>query len=136
MLLSKAEPEDLIQYGMIPEFVGRFHSVVNCNELSVEDLVRILTEPKNSIIKQFQALFEMDGVKLSFTQEALLAIAQKAKETGTGARALRMILENYMRDLMFEIPTDDTVKEVIFDKECITEHQTPTTIRSTDKKIA
>ncbi len=136
MLLSKAEPEDLIQYGMIPEFVGRFHSVVNCNELSVEDLVRILTEPKNSIIKQFQALFEMDGVKLSFTQEALLAVAQKAKETGTGARALRMILENYMRDLMFEIPTDDTVKEVIFDKECITEHQAPTVIRSSDKKIA
>lgn len=135
-LLSKAEPEDLIQYGMIPEFVGRFHSVVNCNELSVEDLVRILTEPKNSIIKQFQALFEMDGVKLSFTQEALLAIAEKAKETGTGARALRMILENYMRDLMFEIPTDETVKEVLFDKECIRDHQPPAIIRTNDKKIA
>ena len=135
-LLSKAEPEDLIQYGMIPEFVGRFHSVVNCNELSVEDLVRILTEPKNSVVKQFQALFEMDGVKLSFTPEALQAIAEKAKETGTGARALRMILENYMRDLMFEIPTDETVKEVLFDRDCITEHQPPAIIRSNDKKIA
>ena len=135
-LLSKAEPEDLIQYGMIPEFVGRFHSVVNCNELSVEDLVRILTEPKNSIVKQFQALFEMDGVKLSFTPEALQAIAEKAKETGTGARALRMILENYMRDLMFEIPTDETVKEVLFDRDCIKDHQPPTIIRSNDKKIA
>jgi ATP-dependent Clp protease ATP-binding subunit ClpX len=132
-LLSKAEPEDLIQFGMIPEFVGRFHSVVNCNELGIDDLVRILTEPKNSVVKQFQALFEMDNVKLTFTEDALLAIAEKAKKSGTGARALRMILENLMRELMFEVPSDMSVKEVIFSKESVMNGALPTLIRNNEE---
>src|SRR5579872_4387434 len=93
-LLSKVEPEDLIAFGMIPEFVGRFNSIANCNELTVEDLVEILVKPKNAIIKQYIALFAEENVKLVFTQEALEAMGKKAKETGTGARALRMIAEN------------------------------------------
>ncbi|MGA8165282.1 MAG: ATP-dependent Clp protease ATP-binding subunit ClpX [Waddliaceae bacterium] len=118
-LLSKVEPEDLIQYGMIPEFVGRFHTIANCNELSVNDLVTILTEPKNAIIKQYAAMFQFENVKLHFTDEALEAVAQRAIEAGTGARALRLILENIMRDLMFDIPSDETVEEIIIDKDCV-----------------
>lgn len=135
LLLSKAEPEDFVQFGMIPEFIGRFNNIANCNELNVEDLVVILTEPKNAVIKQYIAMFEMEGVKLSFTDEALKAIAQKAKEAGTGARALRMILETLMRDLMFEVPTDETIQEIIFDKESITENAPPH-IKRNNKQIA
>lgn len=135
VLLSKMEAEDLISFGMIPEFVGRFNSLANCNELKLEDLVSILTEPKNSILKQYTAMFEMEGVKLHLTQEALLAIAQKGLEAATGARALRMVMENLMRDLMFEIPSDDSITEIIFDKECVTEKKPPV-IRRDDQKIA
>lgn len=135
LLLSKMEAEDLISFGMIPEFVGRFNSLANCNELKLEDLVAILTEPKNSILKQYTAMFEMEGVKLHITKDGLQAIAQKALEATTGARALRMILENKMRDLMFEIPSDDTISEVIFEKECITENKPPI-VRRNNQKIA
>jgi ATP-dependent Clp protease ATP-binding subunit ClpX len=124
-LLSKVEPEDLIQFGLIPEFVGRFNSLANCNELTVEDLVKILTQPKNAIIKQYQALFEEEKIKLEFSESAFLAMAQKAKETGTGARALRMIVENMLRDLMFEAPSDPTMREIYVDKECILSNQPP-----------
>lgn len=134
-LLSKCEPEDLIQFGMIPEFVGRFQSIANCNELSLEDLTHILTEPKNAIIKQYQALFEMEGVKLNFADGAIRAVAKKAKEAGTGARALRLILENMMRELMFEVPSDDTIREIVVEEKCVTEHAYPHIIR-TDEKIA
>ncbi len=111
-LLSQVEPEDLIAFGMIPEFIGRFNCIVSCNELSLDDLVRILTEPKNSIVKQYTRLFEEENVKLEFTPDALYAAAKKAKEAGTGARALRMILENLLRDLMFEVPSDETIAEI------------------------
>ena len=135
LLLSKVEPEDLIQFGMIPEFVGRFNSIANCNELTLPDLVNILTEPKNAIIKQFTAMFEAEGVKLKFTDDALTAIAQKAIEAGTGARALRLILENLMRELMFEVPSDDTISEILIEKETVTEKKEPI-IKRTDEKIA
>ncbi len=135
LLLSKVEPEDLIQFGMIPEFVGRFNSIANFNELTLPDLVAILTEPKNAVIKQFIAMFELEGIKLQFTEEALSAIAQKAIEAGTGARALRLILEGLMRELMFEAPSDNTISEIIIDKEAVTENKQPTIIRS-EKKIA
>lgn len=133
LLLSKVEPEDLIQFGMIPEFVGRFNSIANCNELTSRDLVSILTEPKNAIIKQYQAMFEMEGVKLHFTEESLEAIAQKAMEAGTGARALRMILEKVMRELMFDIPSDDTIAEVSIEKETVLESKLPIIKRVTEK---
>jgi len=125
LLLSKAEPEDFIHFGMIPEFIGRFNSIANCNELTEEDLVTILTEPKNAVIKQYQAMFGLENVKLHFTHEAIVAIAKKATKAGTGARALRMILEKYMRELMFEIPSDETVYEVIIEKETIEENKLP-----------
>lgn len=128
-LLSKVEPEDLISFGMIPEFVGRFNSIANCNELTVEDLVDILVRPKNAIVKQYQHLFAEENVKLEFTESALQAMAQKAKETGTGARALRMITEGILRDLMFEVPSDPSIKEIIIDKESITESKPPKVIR-------
>ncbi len=128
-LLSKVEPEDLISFGMIPEFVGRFNSIANCNELTTQDLVDILVKPKNAIVKQYQHLFAEEGVKLHFTESALHSMAQKAKETGTGARALRMIAENTLRDLMFEVPSDPTIKEIIIDKETIVDRIPPKVVR-------
>lgn len=133
-LLGKVEPEDFIHFGMIPEFVGRFHTIANCNELIHEDLVKILTEPKNSIIKQYTAMFEMEEVKLNFTDEALMAIAKKAVEAGTGARALRMILENVMRDLMFDVPSDDTVQEILIDADTVVSGKLPHIKHSNKRK--
>lgn len=124
-LLSKVEPEDLIQFGMIPEFVGRFNSIANCNELTVQDMIDILIKPKNAIIKQYTNLFAEEGVQLFFTDDALKAMAEKAKQTGTGARALRMIVENLLLNLMFEVPSDPTIKEVTVGKECILENAPP-----------
>ena len=135
LLLSKVEPEDFIQFGMIPEFIGRFNSIVNCNELTLPDLVNILTEPKNAVIKQFIAMFEVEGVKLHFTEEAFTAIAQQAIEAGTGARALRLILENLMRELMFEVPSDDTITEILIEKENVLSKKTPL-IKRADRKSA
>jgi ATP-dependent Clp protease ATP-binding subunit ClpX len=124
-LLSKVEPEDLIEFGMIPEFVGRFNSIANCNELNIEDLVSILTTPKNAIIKQYQHLFGEEDVQLEFTEDSLRAMAEKAKSTGTGARALRMIVESLLLDLMFDAPSDPTIHKILIDKECLTEKKPP-----------
>lgn len=133
-LLARVEPEDLTHFGMIPEFVGRFNSIVNCNELSVEDLVKILTQPKNALIKQFEKMFDWEGVKLVFDEDALSAIAEKAIDAGTGARALRMILENLMRDLMFDIPSDSNISEIIIDNDVVKNKKLPVLIRPSDKK--
>ncbi len=129
-LLSKIESEDLVSFGMIPEFVGRFNSIANCNELTTEDLVEILFRPKNAIIKQYIALFAEENVKLDFTEEALQAMAKKAKETGTGARALRMIAETILRDLMFEVPSDPTIKEILVDKDSVEGKRPPKIVHS------
>lgn len=134
-LLSKVEPEDLIQFGMIPEFVGRFNNIANCNELKIDDLVNILTKPKNAVVKQYEAMFELEGVKLHFTPEALHAVAKKAMEAGTGARALRMILESLMRDLMFDVPSDETIEEITFDEEAVLGNALPK-VKRTEKRIA
>jgi len=125
-LLSKVEPEDLIEFGMIPEFVGRFNSIANCNELNIEDLVEILTTPKDAIIKQYQHLFAEEDILLEFSPESLQAMAEKAKSTGTGARALRMIVESLLLELMFEAPSDPTIHKIFIDKECVTEKKLPT----------
>lgn len=124
-LLSKVEIEDLVEFGMIPEFVGRFNSIANFNELELEDLISILTEPKNAIIKQYQMLFAEDGVDLVFSTGALQGIAAKAKQAGTGARALRMIVENLLLDLMYNVPSDPTIKEVVIDENCVTNAGAP-----------
>jgi ATP-dependent Clp protease ATP-binding subunit ClpX len=129
-LLSKVEPEDLISFGMIPEFVGRFNSIANCNELTEEDLVDILVRPKNAITKQYKQLFAEENVKLEFTEAALFAMAKKAKDTGTGARALRMIAEGLLRDLMFDVPSDPTIREIIIDKDAIEGTAPPKVIRN------
>jgi ATP-dependent Clp protease ATP-binding subunit ClpX len=119
-LLAQVEPEDFIQFGLIPEFIGRFNCIANCNQLSHDDLERILTCPKNAIIKQFQALFALENVKLEFTPQALKAIAKKAFDAGTGARALRMILESTMQHLMYEVPSDPSIQEILVTEETIT----------------
>lgn len=129
-LLSKVEPEDLIAFGMIPEFVGRFNSLANCNELTEADLVEILVKPKNAITKQYKQLFAEENVQLEFTEGALFAMAKKAKDTGTGARALRMIVESLLRDLMFEVPSDPTIQEIIVEKESIEPNGSPKIIRN------
>lgn len=129
-LLSKVESEDLVSFGMIPEFVGRFNSIANCNELTTEDLADILVRPKNAVIKQYVALFAEEDVKLDFSEDALQAMAKKAKETGTGARALRMIVEGILRDLMFEVPSDPSIKEVHVDKDTVEGKGTPKVVRS------
>ena len=129
-LLAKVEPEDLISFGMIPEFVGRFNSIANCNELTIEDLVEILEKPKNAIVKQYKQLFSEEGIDLQFTPDSLRAMAEHAKETGTGARALRMIVESLLLNLMYEAPSDPSIKEIVITKECITEGANPLVKRS------
>lgn len=118
-LLEKVTVDDLRKFGMIPEFLGRLPVIFALKGLTRDMLVEILKEPKNAILKQYQKLLAMDEVKLEFEQGALEAIADKAMEKHTGARALRAILEEYMLDIMYEIPKDDSIGEVIITKEYI-----------------
>jgi len=115
-LLNQVEPEDLVSFGMIPEFIGRFSLIVNCNELNEVELVDILLKPKNATIKQYQALFAEDSVKLTFTEGALRGIARAAVKAGTGARALKKIVEDLLRDLMYEVPSDPTISEIVVEE--------------------
>ena len=133
-LLTDVTPQDLIQYGLIPEFVGRLPIVVSVESLDEEALYKILTEPKNSLIKQYQKLFKLDGVNLEFEKEAISYVAKRAIELKTGARGLRTILENIMLSLMFEIPSDKTIKKVIISKEVISDKKSPVILRTTTKK--
>lgn len=111
--LADVTTEDLLKYGLIPEFIGRVPIVVTLEDLGVDSLVRILKEPKNSLIKQYTKLFELDDVKLTFTDEAVKEIAQKAYKQKTGARGLRSIMEDILLDVMYEIPSKDHIKEVV-----------------------
>ena len=108
-LLAQVVPQDLTKFGLIPEFIGRVPVTVALKSLDEEALVRILTEPKNALLKQYQALFDLDGVKLEFTEDAVRAVAKKAVAQKTGARGLRSILESAMMDVMFDIPSDETI---------------------------
>ncbi len=123
--LHTVEPEDLIKYGLIPEFVGRLPVVAILDELDEEALVQILNEPKNAITKQYKKLFEMEGTELEFRKEALLAVAQKAMDRKTGARGLRSILEHVLLDTMYELPSADDVSKVIVDEGVIKEESAP-----------
>ena len=118
-LIEKVTIEDLRKYGMIPEFLGRLPIICTMESLTKEMLVQILKEPKNAILKQYQRLLELDEVKLDFEDSALEAIAELAMERDTGARALRAILEEYMLDIMYEIPKDDSIGSVMITKEYI-----------------
>ena len=133
-ILSKVQPEDLIKYGFIPEFVGRLPVVATLDELTVEDLVKILVKPKNSIIKQYQKLFEIEGVELKFTEGALRAVAEEATKRKTGARGLRSIIEDVMVDVMYEIPSLRDVKECIVTEEVILKKERPILIFNRKKK--
>lgn len=124
-LFSEVESEDLAKYGLIPEFIGRLPVITTLEELDEEALVNILTEPKNAITKQFNYLFEMEGVTLEFTPEALKAIAKKALDRKTGARGLRSIIEHLLLDTMFEIPSLDNVEKVIIHENCVTDKVKP-----------
>src|SRR5256885_3773397 len=123
--LKEVQPEDLLKYGMIPEFVGRLPVIAPLHELSEEALVDILVKPKNALIKQYQKLFEMDGVKLKFSKPALHAVAKAALKHKSGARGLRAILENAMLEIMYELPSNPSVKEVIVNEEVIDAQQQP-----------
>jgi len=129
------EPDDLVNYGLIPELVGRLPIIASLNEISEEDMVRILTEPKNSLIKQYKKLFSIDDVELSFEDDALLAIAKKAIKRKTGARGLRAILEENMIDIMYELP-EYTGYEILITKEVIEDGAEPIYIKKSTKKIA
>ncbi len=118
-LLRQVLPEDLVKFGMIPEFVGRVPVTVSLDPLTKDDMVRILVEPKNSIVKQYKKLFELDGVQLSFEKEAIEAIAKETVTRKTGARGLRAIMEHIMMDLMYTIPSDNTITNCIVTKEMV-----------------
>ena len=118
-ILHNVEPEDLIKYGLIPEFVGRLPVVATLEELDEEALVRILTEPKNAITKQYNRLFEMEGVDIEFRENALYAVARKAMDRKTGARGLRTILENVLLDTMYDIPSQNSISKVVVDESVI-----------------
>ena len=120
--LSMVNTEDLLKFGLIPEFIGRVPIVVSLDALDEDALVKILKEPKNSLIKQYQKLFDLDDVKLDFEEEAIAEIAKKAYEQKTGARGLRTIIENLLLDVMYEIPSREEIKEVIVNKESIDDH--------------
>ncbi len=124
-LLGKVQPTDLLKFGLIPEFVGRIPVIATLNELEEEALIQILREPKNALVKQYQRLFEMENVNLRFTDGALIAIAKEALERQTGARGLRSILESAMLDVMYDIPSQDRVKEVVLNEEVITKGVKP-----------
>ncbi|WP_432408185.1 ATP-dependent Clp protease ATP-binding subunit ClpX [Wukongibacter sp. M2B1] len=133
-ILEKIQPEDLLKYGLIPEFVGRVPVVVSLHELDEDALVKILVEPKNALVKQYKKLFQLDEVDVEFEEEALKAVAQMAIDRKTGARGLRSILENSMLEVMYDIPSRDDIKKCIVTKETIENKITPTLVLAEQKK--
>ena len=133
-ILSRVEPEDLLKFGMIPEFVGRLPVVATLNPLDEKDLVEVLVKPKNSLVKQYTKFFEMENVKLTIPEESLVAIAKEALHKGTGARGLRSILEEIMFEVMYDIPSQNEIVECIITPECVTRKTMPILIsRGEDK---
>jgi len=124
-LIGLVQPEDLIKYGLIPEFIGRIPVTATLEELSLEALKKILTVPKNALVKQYKKLFELENVNLKFTDEVLLAIAEKAVERKSGARGLRAILESIMLDIMYDIPSTPEIRECILNEEVVTKGESP-----------
>ncbi|HIB08560.1 MAG TPA: ATP-dependent Clp protease ATP-binding subunit ClpX, partial [Gemmatimonadetes bacterium] len=124
-IMRWVEPQDLQRYGLIPELVGRLPVSVHLEELDEQALERILEEPKNALVKQYQKMFELEGIGLTFDRKAIKAISRKALEHGTGARGLRSIIEGMMRDVMFEIPSRSDVREVVITLECVEQEEVP-----------
>jgi ATP-dependent Clp protease ATP-binding subunit ClpX len=135
-VLRQCEPEDLLKFGLIPEFVGRLPVIATLEDLDEAALVKILAEPKNALVKQYQKLFEMEGVKLTFTDEALSAIAKKAIVRKTGARGLRSIMEAMLLDTMFDLPSMDGVDEIVVDKDVVEGRKEPVRVFAKKKDKA
>jgi len=133
-MLKKLEPDDLVKYGLIPEFVGRLPVIATLENLDEDALVTILTEPKNALTKQYQKLFDMEGVTLDFTKDALVAIAEKAIERKTGARGLRSILENLLLDTMYDLPDKENAEKVVVDADVVNGKKEPTFVYADKKK--
>ncbi len=133
-ILSQILPEDLLKYGLIPEFVGRLPIIVTLDALDEEALIRILTEPRNALVKQYEKLFELDGVSLEFHPDALRTVAQEALKRNTGARGLRAILEDIMLDVMYEIPSREDIARVIITRDTILKKEKPLVVAVDRKK--
>lgn len=133
-LLQEVTPQDLVKFGLIPEFVGRVPICVALRGLDKEALIRILKEPKNALIKQYQKLFDLDGVSLNFEEDAIKAIADKAYERKTGARGLRSIMEDVLMDTMYQIPSDESIEECLITRETVEEESMPLTISKNDRR--
>jgi ATP-dependent Clp protease ATP-binding subunit ClpX len=131
---ADVEPEDLLRFGLIPELVGRLPVVVTLENLDEDALVRILTEPKNALVKQYHKIFQMDGVGITFDPGSIRAIAKQAIERGTGARGLRAVIENLMRDIMFDIPSRQDVREVVVTPECVTDAVPPLLVLASEPR--
>jgi ATP-dependent Clp protease ATP-binding subunit ClpX len=129
-ILTKIEPEDLVKFGLIPEFIGRLPVIATLEDLDEDALVQILVEPKNALTKQYKALFEMDEVNLEFRDDALRAIARRAIERKTGARGLRSILENILMDTMFDIPTTSDIDSVVINEDVVVSNAPPLLVHS------
>ncbi len=134
--LRMLQPEDLVRFGLIPEFLGRLPIVTTLDELKESSLIRILTEPKNALVKQFRKLFEFEGVSLRLTDNALSSIAKEAMKRKSGARGLRSIMENTMLDIMYEIPSAESVKECVINKEVVLNNEEPILLFEQKKKQA
>jgi ATP-dependent Clp protease ATP-binding subunit ClpX len=134
-LLSRVQPEDLLKFGLIPEFIGRLPMIATLHELTEEALVDILTKPRNSLVKQFQKLFEMDGVKLKFHKNALNAVARRAIDRESGARGLRAILEEAMLDIMYDIPSKQGIKEVVISEDVILKSEAPIIVYQKEAEV-
>ena len=124
-MFKMLEPEDLLKFGLIPEFIGRLPVIAPLHELSEEALIDILTKPRNALVKQYQKLFEMDGVKLRFTKGALKSVSTEALKTKAGARGLRAIVEGLLLETMYEIPSHPNIKEVLVNEEVVQQQQQP-----------
>ena len=135
-ILEKVQPEDLLKYGLIPEFVGRFSIVATLNELDAVALMKVLSEPKNALTKQFQKMFEFENVKLKFTDNAIRAIAEQAVSHKTGARGLRAVLEEHMLDIMFELPSREDIEEVVVNEEVIKNNEQPLLVYHKQKQAS
>ena len=129
-IISDVEPQDLLKFGLIPEFVGRMPVIATLNDLNIEAMIKILSEPKNALIKQFKKLFELESVKLTFTEEALKSIANKAIKRKTGARALRSIIEKILLNSMFDLPSLQSVEEVVVNEDAVDKDTEPLLIYS------